>query len=354
MRRLVAFAVVLLFAGLAWADVTVEITSVDPSDGVISDGECATIYWRIETTEGESGSYRVEIGGDGSPESGDLVESGNFSGSQTNGETEICADDLDQGDGEYDIYVIAVYGEGDEDYEFASTTITLDNPPQKPKGFSVSSGEKRLFLSWNEPEDRDIDRLHICYDTESHTGEDVRCDDYKGTGAKAGDSPIGLGYPGNDYILKGLENGTKYYVRIMFEDEGGKTGELSDEQSGTPTDVFGLAELTGEEGGCFVATALFGEDHFFTRTFRALRDRFLVRSELGRGFVRLYYRYGPELADYISGRPVARALAYASLALVGIVIAPAVGTVPAGGAVYAASALVLVFGAVIAIRRRRR
>jgi len=356
MRWLIAVCAVLLFSVCAWAEVTVEITAVDPSDGVISDGECATISWKIETTEGESGSWRVEIEGDGSPGSGDLVESGNFSGNQTSGQTDICADDLDDGDGEYAIYVIADYGEGDEDYDFASTTITLDNPPQKPKGFDLSSGDKRLFLKWNQPDDKDLDRLHICYDTESHAGEDVGCGDYAGTGAKPGESPVEVGYPdGDEFILKGLDNGTKYYVRIVFEDEGDKTGELSDEKSGTPTEVYGLAELTGEEGGCFVATALFGEDHVYTQTFRALRDKFLVRHELGRGFVRLYYRYGPKLADCVAKRPALKAAIGVSLALFATAIAPAVGAAPVGGyMIYAVAIFGLTVGVFIVIRRRRR
>ena len=357
MKRLIVIGVVLLCAALAGAEVTVEITGVEPSDGVIASGEVATVYWKIEATEGESGTYRVEIGGDGTPESGELASSddatGSFSGNLSSS-TDISADeDLTEGDGEYTIYVIAIYGEGKEDFAFASTTIKLDNPPQKPEGFSVGSGEKRLFLSWNTPEDKDLEYVYICYDTESHTGEDVTCEDYEGTGAKDGNSPIKVDYSEDSYILKGLENGTKYYVRIVFEDEGGKQGEPSDEKSGVPENVEGLAELTGEEGGCFVATVLFGEKHFVTNTYRSLRDKFLVKHGPTRELVKLYYRYGPDLAGFVSRHPALKPAFQVPLALGAAAIAPIVGTAPAASCpLYIAAVIGLVGCALLVLRRK--
>lgn len=324
MKRLITVVFIALIASLAFAAVTVEVTATDPSDGVISDDECATVYWKIETDAGESGSWRVEIEGDCIPGEGDLIDNGSFSGNKT-GNTEICADDLDDGDGDYTVCVIAIYGAGEEEYTYASTTIKLDNPPQKPEGFSVGSGEERLFLKWDEPKDKDIEKVYIGYDTESHP-DATKIEDYAGTGAKKGNSPISTDYKDNEYILKGLENGTKYYIRIVFEDEEGTIGDLSNEKSQTPHEVSGLVDLTEEEGGCFVATTLFGEDHFATRTLRTFRDKFLVKFDTTCKLVKLYYKHGPKIARYVSAKPVLTVVIAASLMSFALVIAPVVGT----------------------------
>ncbi|HSH07909.1 MAG TPA: YncE family protein, partial [Burkholderiales bacterium] len=67
-------------------------------------------------------------------------------------------------------------------------------------------------------------------------------------------------------------------------------------------------------GCCFIATAAYGsamdEDVALLRRFR---DDTLNASALGRGFVRLYYRYSPPLADYIRGRDGVRATVRAAL-----------------------------------------
>jgi len=358
MKRLILAALITLVAGLAFADVTVEITSTDPSDGTISNGESAKINWKIDTTASESGTYQVEVGGDGTPGSGEIASSddatGDFSGSETTGSTTIVAkDDLTDGDGDYTIYVIAIFDvQGEQNSVFASTTIKLDNPPQKPEGFSVGSGEGRLFLNWNAPEDRDIKKVHIGYDTKSHTNADVTIDDYKGTGAKNGNSPIEIEYKENTYILKGLKNGTKYYLRIVFEDEGDKVGEISNERSQMPQEVSGLADLTGEKGGCFIATTLFGEDHFVTKTLRALRDKFLIKFDITRALVKLYYRYGPALASYISSKPALKVVFKALFIPLAIVIAPMVGTASAWPYIISAAMIGSIAFALVVWRRR--
>ncbi|WP_326491676.1 CFI-box-CTERM domain-containing protein [Myxococcus stipitatus] len=57
---------------------------------------------------------------------------------------------------------------------------------------------------------------------------------------------------------------------------------------------------------CFVATVAFGEGAPELVAFRAYRDEVLGKSLLGRGFIRGYYRWGPDVARWVERRPVAR------------------------------------------------
>jgi uncharacterized repeat protein (TIGR01451 family) len=57
----------------------------------------------------------------------------------------------------------------------------------------------------------------------------------------------------------------------------------------------------GAGAGCFIATAAFGsplDPH--VRALRQFRDRYLQRTELGRAFIRFYYRHSPPLAAVIA------------------------------------------------------
>lgn len=62
-------------------------------------------------------------------------------------------------------------------------------------------------------------------------------------------------------------------------------------------------------GRCFIATAAYGS-YWEPRvlTLRAFRDTYLLTNRPGRAFVKLYYRYSPPGAEFISRHPLLRAI----------------------------------------------
>lgn len=69
-----------------------------------------------------------------------------------------------------------------------------------------------------------------------------------------------------------------------------------------------------KEMGCFIATAAYADpSHPDVEILRQFRDRYLMKSRLGRDFVRLYYRYSPPVAKFVAKYPFLRAVSRAAL-----------------------------------------
>lgn len=60
---------------------------------------------------------------------------------------------------------------------------------------------------------------------------------------------------------------------------------------------------TDKGGGCFIATAVYGDGARQVRILQHFRDGVLEQSQLGRTFIAVYYRYGPGLSGVVSRRP---------------------------------------------------
>jgi len=62
------------------------------------------------------------------------------------------------------------------------------------------------------------------------------------------------------------------------------------------------------------ATAAYGDpSHPHVKILREFRDRYLMRSPMGRSLVDLYYKYSPPVARFVEKHPVLRALSRAAL-----------------------------------------
>lgn len=305
-RALIALLlIVLLFAAasVGYAEISVSITSVVPADQTIAEDESVEVYWKIEA-DSESGNWRFEVGGDGTWDSGEKAGASNASGSfagTLQGQSTIHDSDLDEDDGDYTVYFIAY--QDDENTDSTSITITLDNPPRKVTGVYAGNGNNKLFVGWDSNDVADIDYYLIYYSLSSGS----EADDYQGTDASGGASPIDAGDV-TEFTLSSLENDVRYYIRVSAVDEGGTEGPLSDQTSGIPKENYGSSELSDEEGGCFIATAAYGNySHPTVLSLREFRDEILLTNDLGRRFVQGYYKWSPPVADWIRANPGVRA-----------------------------------------------
>jgi hypothetical protein len=78
--------------------------------------------------------------------------------------------------------------------------------------------------------------------------------------------------------------------------------------------VAGSGGGGGGGGGCFIVTAAYGslmEPH--VKILSDFRDRILLNNSLGKGFVKVYYRYSPPIADFISKHDSLRTIVRTSL-----------------------------------------
>ena len=141
-------------------------------------------------------------------------------------------------------------------------------------------------------------------------------------------------------IVIGLSNGTQYAVAVAalaqnrifaavtaVVDPGVAAAAGSDNESPYSDETsqpFGPLQVSGisnkvqdfpepfspypdfeiSMGGCFIATAAYGS--YFApqvQVLREFRDRYLMSTAAGRGFVAWYYRHGPTGADFIDRHP---------------------------------------------------
>jgi YVTN family beta-propeller protein len=216
-----------------------DLTSI-PIDSVskqyLTGSDTSTITWH--TTE--SGTYQIEIGGDGIKGSGDILLNGAATAGNTI-ETDItAATDLISGDGTYRIYIYLTVSGGTEHSNF--TTLVLDTTaPAAPSGLTTGFGDATLFLNWNESLESDLEGYKV----------------YFGTSPATYGTPVYIAVS-DSFTLTGLTNGTTYYIAISAYDIAGNESPLSAEMSETPDKILSLSEINGEKG-CFIAETSYDE-----------------------------------------------------------------------------------------------
>jgi hypothetical protein len=114
------------------------------------------------------------------------------------------------------------------------------------------------------------------------------------------------------YRLDHLLDGLTYFIAVTAYDTSGNESDFSHEVSVPVKDTsfsgVTLNELGSEDGftewGCFIATAAYGslwEPR--VQALRDFRDHYLTKTQLGKSFVRDYYRYSPFIAKHIKANP---------------------------------------------------
>jgi len=84
---------------------------------------------------------------------------------------------------------------------------------------------------------------------------------------------------------------------------------FSGTQVGKPSQPSSPSPSGGGGGGCFIATAAYGTSMAEeVKVLSKFRDEHLLTNSLGRGFVKMYYKTSPPIADFIRNKPILRAM----------------------------------------------
>ncbi|MBH48305.1 MAG: hypothetical protein CME71_09075 [Halobacteriovorax sp.] len=101
--------------------------------------------------------------------------------------------------------------------------------------------------------------------------------------------------------IKPLVNGVLYSIGMAIEDKYQLTTVLSNVPAAVaPAQIEALLE----KQACYILSAGFGEKHFITDYFRALRDKILLKTAFGTSFVDWYYNTAPRYTPLIYSSPV--------------------------------------------------
>lgn len=213
----------------------------------------------------------------------------------------------------YYFAVTAIDGNSHESAKSAEVSGAIDNlPPSAPSSLAAAIGDKRLYLTWSPAVDNEsgVKGYKVHYGTS--TGSYL--------------PPIDVGNV-TSYDLTGLSNGITYYIAVSAYDYVGNEGAKSAEASQSPQEVRGITGLKNT-GGCFIATAAYGSyEERHVKILREFRDRWLIAdfgmrnadyeirvpNIIGRAFVKLYYKFSPPMADFITEHPWLKPIVRAAL-----------------------------------------
>ncbi len=199
---------------------------------------------------------------------------------------------------------------------------TIDNVGTGPTGIDITPDGKYVYVA-NQGE-KTVSVIRTSDNTVTTT-------------ITVGNAPIALG---------------KFIGTISIDSgDGDDSGDNSDGDD-DGDDSGDILDGDDDDGGCFIATAAFGsymEPH--VKILRDFRDACLLTNRAGQGFVKLYYKYSPPVADYIAEHGTLKAAVRCGLyPLVGLSYV-ALHTTPAQQALMVFG-LVFAFSGVVMVRRR--
>jgi len=121
----------------------------------------------------------------------------------------------------------------------------------------------------------------------------------------------------DDTEEENLLNSLKVFYHEVYEKET-LAGVIDKAQDAERTRIKERKDLEEENekfeaevaaGGCFVATAVYGnETHFNLIVLRSFRDNFLQNYKLGRHFIKFYYLHGPKFANRVAKSKILKTL----------------------------------------------
>jgi hypothetical protein len=214
------------------------------------------------------------------------------------GEDELL---VDYGDTVIVTYVDADDGEGGTDVDVTDTATVVRIIA--PTGFTATAWMNSVILRWN--------RITVS----ACAGYNVyRSASLAGTKTKLNGSLISPN-TNNSYMDSELSYDTTYYYWVTAVDTYGMETDYSAYRSVTITEGGDIDDGDGGGGGsggsgvgslsgCFIATACYGTPMAKeVKILSDFRDNYLMTNSLGRIFVGTYYKFSPQIAEYISERP---------------------------------------------------
>ncbi len=191
-------------------------------------------------------------------------------------------------------------------------TVFVDRvKPNAPGSISADGADRTIVVSWSTPGKSGtefFDNFVVTYDDEDFSTKSTA------EVAALQSETVTANNNNNEAVLSGVDNGVEYFVTVRTVDWVGNVSDFPRDSAGNilvakaePVITVTLAELVGEEGGCFIATAAFGSYHErHVRILREFRDRVLLQSDVGRSFVAWYYQTSPPFAAWLVGHEWAR------------------------------------------------
>lgn len=203
--------------------------------------------------------------------------------------------------------------------------------------FSIYPGDEKVYLEspeivgYTEGASSDIVKKIQVYIGTGSFDNAYSFGDSGATGDAFVPSTLSVDAGGIEQVVDGLENDQVFHFRTATVDEAGNIYAFVDNAmliskgcvepsqtggiDGTPTNLCAFAGtpskvlgLLSEDMNCFVATAAYGtqlDPHI--NTFRDFRFKVLLRSPFGKFLNHTYYKYGPQMAEFIKDREWARA-----------------------------------------------